>query len=161
MRRSGLLVVCTVFFLSLGLVPSLSAASLDFSLIVPKGWTQRTQSKALAQYKKGPGSFLVTADTMPQTANTPDGYVAFVKGQLGQAFKSVTYEPVVAGRTDGHDSRELKYSADASGIKMKFDVLYVFKEGKAYTLTGGTMADFFTPEFEADLKAFFGSFKFK
>ena len=150
-----------IVVLAVLLAPSVSAADLDFTLTAPKGWTQRTQSSALAHYKKGPGSFILTADVMPATANTPDGYVTFAKSQLSQVLKDVVYEPVVAGNTDGHDSRELRYVSVSSGMKLKYDVLYVFKGGKAYTLTGATMVDFFTPEFAADLKAFFDSFRFK
>ena len=154
-----LTIVLVVF--GLGCIFPVFAADADFTMTVPNGWTQRTKSTALAQYQKGPRSFIVTADAMPQNANSPDTYVAFVKEQLGKAFKTIAYEPVVAGKIDGHDTRELKYTVDTSGIKMKYDVLYVFNKGKAYTLMAATMADFYDAAFAADIKAFFTSFKFK
>jgi len=117
--------------LGLGFISPVFAADVDFTMTVPGGWTPRTQSKALAQYKKGPGSLIVTADSMPQHANTPDAYVDFVKEQLGTVFSKIVYEPVVAGNIDGHDTRELTYTVDSSGVKLKFDVLYVFRKGKA------------------------------
>ena len=147
--------------LSLCVLGPLAAAEVDFTMTIPAGWTQRTQSTALAQYKKAGASLIVTADVMPQNANTPDAYIAFVKEQLGKVLQGIVYEPVVAGKQDGHDTRELKYTAQSSGIKMKYDVLYVFNKGKAYTLTAGTMADFFTASIAADVKLFFSSFKFK
>ena len=147
--------------LGLGFICPLFAADVDFTLTIPNGWTQRTQSSALAHYKKGPGSFIVTADVMPQNASTPDAYIAFVKDQLGRTFQGITYDPVVSGKKDGHDTRELKYRAETSGIKMRYDVLYIFNKGKAYTLTAGTMVDFFTAPFAADIQVFFASFKFK
>jgi predicted Zn-dependent protease len=147
--------------LGLGFISPLFAADADFTMTIPSGWTQRTQSTALAQYKKGPGSFIVTADVMPQQANTPDAYIVFIKQQLGGTFKGIGYDPVIAGKKDGNDTRELKYTVDASGMKMKFDVLYIFNKGKAYTLTAASMADFYTASFAADIKVFFTSFKFK
>jgi len=147
--------------LGLGLISPLFAADADFTMTVPKGWTRRAQSTALAQYKKGPGSFIVTADSMPQNANTPDAYMAFVKQQLGKVFKKIDYEPVAPGKKDGNDTRELKYVAEMSGIKMKYDVLYVFNKGRAYTLTSATMIDFFDASFAADIEVFFTSFNLK
>ena len=147
--------------LGLGFISPLFAADADFTMTIPSGWTQRTQSTALAQYKKGPGSFIVTADAMPQEAKTPDAYIAFIKQQLGGTFKGISYEPVVAGQKDGNDTRELKYTTNTSGIKMRFDVLYIFNKGKAYTLGAANMADFYTASFAADVQVFFTSFKFK
>ena len=159
MARARLGILAVVF--GLGFVSSVIAADLDFTLTAPPGWKPRTKSTALAQYQKGPSSFIVTADSMPADAVTPDTYVGFIKKQLGQVFKDITYDPVVSGKKAACETRELKYSGTTSGMKMKYDVLYIFRGGKAYTLTGGTLADLFTAALAADIKAFFDSFTFK
>jgi hypothetical protein len=136
------------------------AADLNFTVGVPDGWTKRDKSSALAQYKKSSGSFIITADYLSANASTPDTYITFVKGMLGKAFEKITYEQVVSGKKDGFETRELKYVGETSGIKIKYDVLYIFNNGKAYTLTGGNMSDFYDEAFSKDIKAFFASFKF-
>jgi hypothetical protein len=76
-------------------------------------------------------------------------------------LKAPVDEPVVAGKKDGCDTRELRYTAESDGMKMKYDVLYIFSKGKAHTLTAGTLAKYFTAAFEEDIKVFFTSFEFK
>lgn len=98
---------------------------------------------------------------MPANASTPDKYVEFVKAQYAKTFAKCAFEPVAASKKDGFEARELKYTAEVSGFKMVYNVLYVFRGGKAYTLTGGNMADFIDDGYKADLKAFFASFKLK
>lgn len=150
-----------IITLCAGIILPLFAAGEEFTVTAPKGWNKNNQSAALAHYMKGPGSFMVTADIMPQNANTPDSYVAFVKGKLGKTFPNIAYEPVVSGKKDGYDTRELKYTVVTSGIKLKYDVLYIFNNGKAYTLTSANMTSLFNAEFAADINAFFKSFRFK
>ncbi len=136
-------------------------AEADFTVSVPNGWVKKDKTTALAQYQKGPGSLIITADYMPSVCKTPDQYIDYVKTQLSKTFKSITYESVVKGKKDGLETRELFYTIDLSGMKMKYDVFYVFKNSKAYTLTTANMLDLFDAGFAADLKAIFSSFKLK
>jgi len=137
------------------------ALEADFTVKVPDGWTKKPESAALAHYQKSAGSMIITRDYMPSEANTPDAYIEFVKVQLGKTFKNVKYDQVIPGKMDGYETREVIYSAEISGMKFKYDVLYIFNNGKAYTLTGGNLSDLFNDAFKADLKIFFTSFKFK
>ena len=132
----------------------------DYNLSVPNGWTKKS-SAALAQYQNGTGTFILTADTMPQKANTPDSYIEFVKEQLKGVFKEITFEPVVKGSKNGLETRELKYSAITYGMTLKYDVLYVFVKDKAYTLTSSNLAGSIDKQFAADRELFFSSFRLK
>ena len=137
------------------------AAELNFTITAPDGWTKKDKSSALAQYQKGGNSFIITADLMPADAKTPDEYITFVKSKLEGVFKKITFETIISDKKDGYVTRELKYTAETSGIKMKYDVLYIFNKGKAYTLTAGAIDFLYDDKFVADVKAMFSSFKFK
>lgn len=138
----------------------LAAAAASFQVTAPNGWKKKEGSAAPAQYMKGTSSFLVTIDTMPKEANTPDAYVDFVKKQLTKVFGKVDFISVTKVTIGGIEGRELVYASSAYGLNMKYNVVYLFKNGKAYTLTGGsTKADF--DGVQADFKAFSKSFVLK
>jgi len=139
----------------------LGAFAENFELAVPKGWVKNEQSAALAQYQKGTGTCIVTADTMPADANTPDKYVDFVKGKLKGAFKDIVFESVASAKKGTYETRELKYAVSMSGMNLKYDVLYVFVRGKAYTLTTGNVEGSADASYYSDIKAFFASFQVK
>lgn len=153
-----------LLFVSLWLSASGAAvfgAPSGFSISVPAGWTTKEGSASLAHYMKGVGSLIVTADTMPANASAPDSYVAFVKERLMKAFPKAVFEPVLKGKKGPHETRELRYSAEMSGIKLKYDIFYVFRNGKAYTLTAGNIAAAFDDSFSKDVTMFFSSFALK
>ena len=132
----------------------------DYALAVPKGWIKK-ESAAKAQYHNGTGTFILTIDTLPTSADTPDSYVQFVKEQLKGAFKDISFGTVINGEKDAYDTRDLKYSVIAYGMTLKYDVLYVFVNDKAYTLTTSNLAGAIDKQFLADIDMFFSGFKIK
>ncbi len=86
------------------------AADPDFTVTAPKGWTKKA-SAALAQFQNGTGTLVVTADALPENANAPDTYVEFAKTQFARTFTDCAFEPVISGKRDGFDTRELKFTA--------------------------------------------------
>ena len=146
-----------LFLISIGM----SVFAENFDLAIPNGWMKKDQTAALAQYQKGTGSFIVTVDTMPANANTPDKYIEYVKGKLKNTFKDIVFESVSTGKKETYETRELKYNVSMSGLKLKYDVLYIFVQGKAYTLTAGNMEGSINAEYTSDIKKLFMSFKLK
>lgn len=140
------------------LVPFLYAE--DYSLSAPAGW-ERKASAAPAQYQNGTGTFILTIDAMPATASLPDSYMEFVKEQLRGAFKEISFEPIVKGTKDSYETRELRYSVVTYGMTLRYDTLYVFAKGKAYTLTTSNLSGSVDKRFLADVSAFFSGFRVK
>ncbi|HXX64417.1 MAG TPA: hypothetical protein VEO56_11540 [Bacteroidota bacterium] len=132
----------------------------DYTIKAPDGWKKRTTSSAPEHYMKNGVSLMLTIDSAPPEAKTPDGYVEYAKKQLAQTFKNIQFEPVKKLAINGHDARELRYSCELSSIKMKYDVVYIPKESKVYTITAGGMAETFD-SMKAEYQAFFNSFNFK
>jgi predicted Zn-dependent protease len=156
MKRIAVLVLTLTF-----VVASLFAAGTpDYTLKVPDGWKKREGSAALEHYMKAGVSMMLTTDYAPAEAKTPDAYVEFVKKLYVKSFKNTQFEPVKKLSVNGNDARELVYTAEVAGMKMKYDVLYVPKDSKYYTLTIGGLAKSFD-EVKADCKTIFNSFKFK
>lgn len=132
----------------------------DYALSVPKGWI-RKESAAKAQYHNGSGTFILTIDTLPSNANTPDSYVQFIQEQLKGAFKDISFETVSNGKKDAYDTRGMRYSVVTYGMTLKYDVLYVFVNDKAYTLTTSNLAGAIDKQFLSDIEMFFSGFKIK
>jgi len=130
----------------------------DYALSVPKGWI-RKESAAKAQYHNGTGTFILTLDTLPSSANTPDSYILFIKEQLQGVFKEISFETVRKSKKDTLETRELKYSVVTYGMTLRYDVLYVFVNDKAYTLTTSNLAGAIDKQFLADIEMFFSGFK--
>lgn len=157
MQRLSILFFATL----LCAVQFLFAADEQFTLTVPDGWEKKSGSAALGHYQKGTGSFIVTVDVMPVEASTPDVYIEFVKAKLEKAFGKCTFAPVAAGKKDNLETRILKYTVLMSGMKLDYDVCYIFKAGKAYTLTSGNLEGSIDKQFQADIKTFVTTFKLK
>ena len=147
--------VMALLFIGIGL----NIFAENYTLTTPNGWMKKDQASALAQYQKGTGSFILTVDTMPANANTPDKYIEFVKGKLKGTFKDIVFESASSGKKETYETRELKYTVTMSGLKLKYRVLYVFVHGKAYTLTAGNMEGSINTEYVSDIKMFFDSFR--
>lgn len=150
--RKASVAIMMVFVLAAGVYAD------GYHLSVPNGWVKKS-SAALAQYQNGTGTFILTVDTMPQKANTPDSYIEFVKEQLKGVFKEITFEPAVKGNKEKLETRELRYSVITYGMTLKYDVLYVFVKDKAYTLTSSNLAASIDKQFTSDRELFFSSFK--
>ncbi len=153
--RSALLLAAALFVCA-----STFAGEPDYTVKAPDGWKKRTASAAPEHYMKNGVSLLVTIDSAPSQVKGIDAYVDFVKTQLSTTFKNIQFEPVAKLTINGNDARELRYTAQTSGITMKYDVVYVPRGSRVYTLTAGGMSDTFDA-MKADYKAFFNSFKFK
>lgn len=150
-------IFCAVLF-ALAVLSSTLAADQDFSITVPEGWNRNNESKALAQYQSDKGALIIVAETMPSDAAAPDAYMELVRKKFMETFKNCVFEETVAGKKGAHDSRRMKLSIAMYGMKMKYDVLYVFKGNKAYSLTGCALESNADSKYLADIKTFFDSF---
>lgn len=141
-------------------VAAANAGSGDYTVRVPAGWEKVKGSAAPEHYMKSGVSFILTIDTAPATAKTPDQFVEYVKKQFAGTFKNTKFEPVRKVTINGREGRELVYTGEMSGMKMKYDVVYIPKDGKYYTLTiGGLEMTFDTVK--ADVSAIVNSFTLK
>lgn len=150
--------VMTVAILCTALVAG--AAPGDYSIQVPAGWSKNTGSAAKEHYMKGGVSFILTVDTAPATAQAPDAFVEYVKKQLAGTFKNTKFEAVKKVTINGREGRELVYTGEMSGMKMKYDVVYIRKGDQYYTLTFGGLEEMFGTV-KADIGAIVNSFKLK
>jgi hypothetical protein len=136
------------------------AAAGDYTLQVPAGWSKNAGSAAKEQYIKSGVSFILTVDTAPATATTPDAFVEHVKTQLAGTFKNTKFGPVKKVTINGRDGREIVYTGEISGMKMKYDVVYIPKGNRYYTLTFGGLESMFDAV-KAEIGLIVNSFKLK
>lgn len=136
------------------------AASGEYVIQVPSGWSKNTGSAAKEHYMKGGVSFILTVDTAPATAQTPDAFVEYVKKQIAGTFKNTKFEAVKKVTINGREGRELVYTGEMSGMKMKYDVVYIPKGNQFYTLTFGGLEEMFGTV-KSDIGAIVHSFKLK
>ena len=152
--------IALFFALTVCMIESGFGGGSDYTIKAPDGWKKRTTSSAPEHYMKNGVSLMLTIDSAPAEAKTPDGYIEYVKKQLAQTFKNIQFEPVKKLTINGNDARELRYSCEVSSMKMKYDVVYIPRQTKVYTITAGGMAETFD-SMKADYQAFFNSFNFK
>jgi len=146
--------------LALFVSASTFAGDADYTVKAPDGWKKRSASSAPEHYMKNGVSLMLTIDAAPAEIKTLDAYVEFVKKQYTGVMANLKFDPVKKLTINGMDARELCYSGETSGLQMKYDVVYVMKQSKVYTMTAGGMAQTFD-SMKADYKAFFSSFKLK
>ncbi len=139
---------------------TMAAVPQEYSIQVPSGWKKNQGSAAKEHYMKDGVSFILTVDTAPASAKTPEQFMEYVKKQLAGTFKNTAFEPVKKVTVNGQEGRELVYTGEMSGIKMKYDVYYFPKGGSYYTLTFGGMAMMFD-DVKADITTIVNSFKMK
>jgi hypothetical protein len=154
MKTTAVLLLVIAFFLAS------PATAGDYTVKAPAGWTKNASSSAPEHYMKNGVSLILTIDSAPAEAKTIDGYVEYVKKMYVKQFKSVKFEPVKKLTIHGNDARELLYTADISGMKMKYDVVFIPRQTKVYTMTAGGLSDTFDP-LKPECQTFFNSFKFK
>lgn len=145
---------------ALSLLTSAGLFSEEYALKIPDGWTKK-EAAALAQYQKGTGTFILTLDTMPAEANTPDKYVEFVKGKLKGSFKDIAFETTLKGKKGKYETRELFYKVKTYGMVLKYDVLYVFTKTQAYTLTTANTEAASNAAFKKEIQDIFSGFSLK
>ena len=156
MKRSR----AVLFVLTLLVTMTACASAADYTLQMPPGWSAVKGSSALEHFMKNGISFMLTIDQMPSTTKTPDHYVAYVKKALAGAFKNVKFEPAKMLTINGREARELVYTGEVSGMKMKYDVVYIPVNGRVYTMTVGGLEQGFEAV-KGDGTAIFNSFKLK
>jgi|WetSurMetagenome_2_1015567.scaffolds.fasta_scaffold315919_1 hypothetical protein len=146
--------------LTMSLAVCTTAVAADYTLQIPPGWDKVKGSTALEHFMKKGVSFILTVDQAPPSAKTPDEFVAYAKKALTGAFKNVKFEPVKMVSINGREAREVVYTGEVSGIKMKYDAVYILRNGTVYALTiGGSEQTF--EAVKADYSAIFNSFKMK
>lgn len=150
-------IFCAVL-VSLAALSAAFAADQDFSMTVPGGWNRNNETKALAHYQSDKGTLIVSVETMPSDAAAPDAYMEVVRKKFMETFKNCVLEEVVVGKKGAHDSRLMKMSITMYGMKMKYDMLYVFKGKRAYSLTACALESNADGNYPADIRIFFDSF---
>ena len=132
------------------------AADPQISVTVPEGWEQ-IDGAALAQYMKGTASFIVTCDTVPDGVKGSEDFVEFAKSQFKNAFPDAEFSETKKITVNGMDGQELDFTASASGLEMKYRVVYILKDSQAYTLTCGDLSEDFdkvAAEYQAMIDSF-------
>ena len=106
----------------------------------PTGW-EKIDSPALAQYGKGAASFIVSADVVPLSVNNDsDEYVKFTRKIFEKTFKDASFSEPQKITIDGIEGREFTLT---TLDKMKLRIIYLLKDGMAYTITcGATEKDY-------------------
>ena len=98
---------------------------------------------------KGMGTYGISVDSMPGDANTPDAFVEFAKKNFPKYMKNCKFGASSILTVSGADARRFEFTGESSGLPMKYIILYVFKDGRAHTLTCGAVATDFAG-FKAD-----------
>lgn len=127
------------------------------SVSVPDGWT-KMESVALAQYMKETASFIVTSSVVSSETKGRDDYVEFAKNQFKKTFSDVSFSDAKKITVNGMEGRDFEFSATVSGLKMKYRVVYLFKDSQVYTLTCGAFGDDFD-KMAAEYQSIIESFK--
>jgi hypothetical protein len=140
--------------------PTAPAKTSKVTVTPPAGWEPVEGSVAIAQYMKDGASFIVTADSMPSEARTPDAFINFAKGMFSKTFDGTTFGDAQKLTIAGSDGWMLPFSCKVSGFVMKYNIYYIFKDGKAYTFTCGALSDNFD-QLKGDYDAFMASVKFQ
>jgi hypothetical protein len=136
-----------------------AAKTIDLKVTAPAGWTQNANA-VTPMYQMNTASFIITRDIVPGDAKTPDEYVELVKKMYAKSFNKAEFKPTQTITVAGNDARMLEYSCEISSMKMQFAVVYIIKNGSAYTLTlGDTTATF--ENTKKDLQSFLDSVKFE
>jgi len=136
------------------------AGNPKITVTAPAGWNKVEGSTAIIQYLKEGSSFIVTADNMPSDSQTPDTFADYVKGRFNKTFNGVKFESTENIKIAGIEGRKISFTCQVSGIIMKYNAYYAFKDKKAYTFTCGTLADKFDG-LKGDYEAFMSSVKFE
>lgn len=124
------------------------------TVIAPSGW-EKIESPALAQYAKGAASFIVTADVVPASVNNnSDEYVKFTREIFEKSFKNASFSDAQKITIDGIEGREFTFTTTE---KMKMRIIYLLKDGMAYTITCGAIEkdyDMLSKEYNAFIESF-------
>jgi len=136
------------------------ANEVKISVTPPEGWEKVEEDSALASYSKLGATFRVTRDIVPQGVEGYDAYLEFVQGKFQEVFDSIEITGTGNATIGGYDGRKLTYTLEMMGVEMKGEIYYIIKDGYAYTLACGAIADEF-PNLEADFAQFLQSFKFE
>ncbi len=136
---------------------TVQTSSPKISVSVPAGWT-KMESVALAQYMKETASFIVTSNVAPSEAKGQDDYVGLAKSEFKKIFTDVSFSEAKKITVNGMEGQDFEFSATVSGLKMKYRVVYFFKDSQVYTLTCGALGGDFD-KMAAEYQSMIESFK--
>lgn len=108
----------------------------------PSGWAPVAGTVLPAQYMKNTASFMAKEESFG--GKTLDAVVGEAREAFGGAFDGIQYEGEPQTVTvDGKDAAKLVFTCSVSGIKMKYEYVYLFAGGSVWALTFGDMAETF------------------
>lgn len=118
-------------------------SQIKIEIVPPSGWQAVEGSVLPVQYMKGTASFMVKEEAL-FTAKALDDVISEAKGYFEKSFKSVSYEGEAKTLSvDGKDARQIMFVCTVSGMKMKYEYVYLYAGGKVYAITFGNLADQF------------------
>ena len=150
-RAQSLLIPFLAFICLLLPIVEAGAASGASRLVVtsPAGWTPSSSNPAVVM--KGTGTYTIKPENLPADANTPDAFAAFTQKQFAKSFTNCKFGPTTRLTVSGAEARRYDFTGEVSGLKMSYIILYVFKDGRAYSLVCGAFTDGFAalkPDYE-------------
>ena len=133
--------------------------SMTFSLAEIDGWTNVPGSSALLHYMKGTNNVIVTRDSMPSDAGSPEEYFEFTIEKLGESLDSFSLGDTSEIGVSEPGKYLMVYSINAgSSSYMKFWTASIIDGSTVYTLTCAALSDSFLSA-EKDFRKFIESFK--
>lgn len=138
--------------------PKAQANGLNPTVFVPEGWKPVEGSVLKVQYLKGTTSFMAKTESFNTTNLDEASAQAFA--MIKNAFKNVEAIGLTEKITvDGQDARKFLFTGEVSGIKMKYEYVYVLVDNQIYAITfGGDVANF--DDLQADYQAILDGMKF-
>ena len=125
-------------------------AELTPSITPAAGW-EKDEASVNLRYKNSEGALMeFSTDTMPADAATADEYVAFTQDKFKQSFADATFSATTKSQVGGMDAVEFGFTTVVSSMELHFRIVYICKDGSAYTITcsapgaafDGAQADF-------------------
>lgn len=122
--------------------PDVQQKNVEIAIDPPDGWEPVDGSVLPVQYLKSTVSFMVKEEKFQ--GKTLDDVIIEAQEAFENAFEDVKYEGDATTVTiDGKDARQMLFTCTISGMKMKYEYVYLFAGGKVYAITFGGPADTF------------------
>jgi ABC-type transport system substrate-binding protein len=116
-----------------------TSAAMKLTVVAPEGWIPNTTNPSMIM--KGTNTYTISTDRMPSEAQTPDAYVEFAKTNFNKNFSNCKFGASSNLTVSGCEARRLEFTGEVMRINMSYIIVYVFKDGIAYTLTCGAGDD--------------------
>ncbi|MDF2686594.1 MAG: hypothetical protein K0S55_1776 [Clostridia bacterium] len=130
----------------------------NIKVTLPEGWEPVEGSVLPVQYMKNTASFMIKEEGF--AGPTLDDVVKQAEAAFESAFENVEIEGTGTGSVDGNDSREMVFTCDIGGMKMKFDYVYAIVDGKTYAITFADLEETYN-DLESEFGEIFRSIKFE